>query len=66
MEGFYANEFDGGIVGSGPASEDIKLLAKCEEMEIMTQRLSATSTVWLGTSSTCTRSRNVPIVSIVG
>jgi HD-GYP domain-containing protein (c-di-GMP phosphodiesterase class II) len=47
MEGFYANEFDGGIVGSGPASEDIKLLAKCEEMEIMTQRLSATSTVWL-------------------
>lgn len=47
MEGFFANEFDGGIVGSGPASEDIKLLAKCDDMEIMTQRISALSTVWL-------------------
>jgi HD-GYP domain-containing protein (c-di-GMP phosphodiesterase class II) len=47
MEGFFVNELDAGIVASGPASADIKLLAKRDEMEIMSQRLAASSTVWL-------------------
>lgn len=47
MEGLYINSADTGIVSSGPASEDIRLLARKGDMEIMTQRLTAGSIVWL-------------------
>ncbi|MEG1633754.1 MAG: HD domain-containing protein [Oscillospiraceae bacterium] len=47
MEGFFVNSLDKGIVASGPASEDLKLLAKRDDMEIMSQRLVANDTVWL-------------------
>lgn len=47
MEGLYINKAETGIVSSGPASDDIKLLARKGEMEIMTQCLAAGSIVWL-------------------